>query len=62
MASNGDDPATYLLLRDAVEVTLMVDAETARDLPDDVLIESLGKAALGMVRDHLAEHDEGDDE
>jgi hypothetical protein len=55
--TNDRTPAEYLLLRDAVEVVLYVDAEGARDLPDDVVIETLGRAALEQVREH---QDEGD--
>lgn len=43
--------AHRLLLRDMAEITLNVDLDAARDLPDRVLIETLGEAALAQVRE-----------
>ena len=52
-----DDLAADLLLRDSIEITLVVDVDTAKDLPDDVLDRVLGKAARQLLRYQLEEVD-----
>lgn len=46
------DIARELLMRDTIEVTLMVDANTARDLDDETLERVLGQAAREIVREN----------
>jgi hypothetical protein len=50
---NTDDLAADLLLRSHVEITLLVDSDTANDLPDDILDCVLGAEARRLVRDAL---------
>jgi len=52
------DPARDLLLRDAIEITLVIDADSARDLPDDIVEQVLGREALALLRHQLAEYDD----
>jgi len=55
-----DDVAAELLFRNSIEITLIVDADTARDLDDDVLDRVLGKYARRLIREELewAEHEQ----
>ena len=55
-----DDVAAELLFRNSIEITLIVDADTARDLDDDVLDRVLGTHARRLIREELewAEHEQ----
>lgn len=56
---DGDsDPAADLLLRSHIEVTLLVDADAARDLPDHVLQRVLGERACAIVREYQDDEDD----
>jgi len=48
-----DDVAAELLFRNSIEITLIVDADTARDLDDDALDRVLGKYARRLIREEL---------
>lgn len=53
-----DDFAKELLLRDSVEITLVVDAGAARTMSDEDIIRVLGEGALQQLRDLIGEEDE----
>jgi hypothetical protein len=48
-----DDIADELLLRDTIEVRLMVDVSTARNLDDETLQRVLGVRATEAVREYM---------